>query len=348
MSRRRRLILIAAVLAAACRRGASPAAPETPRRLATAAVAERDIATSTEIEGTVVGRSDATLASRLAATVAEVTAVPGRRVRAGEVLVRLDARESDGALEGARAALASAEEAWKIARWNEGRFARLSDRGAAAPIELEHAVAGEAQARAQVAAATAAVRRAETDRSQAVLTAPFDGVVVEKMASPGDLALPGRPLVRLASVSGRRVEAAPGEEEAARLAVGDAIEVAIAGRSVSARLSEIVGSVDHETRRRPIRVDLPEGVEPAVGSFARVRLSGPAERRLVAPAGAVREQGGLSIVWTVDPAGRAELRYVRTGRTVGEWIEIRSGLSMGDRVVVEPPPDLASGARVAS
>ena len=68
--------------------------------------------------------------------------------------------------------------------------------------------------------------------------------------------------MRLATASGRRVEAAPGEGEAARLSVGDAVEVEIGGARVSGRVAEIVGAVDPSTRRRTVRVDLPSGTEP--------------------------------------------------------------------------------------
>jgi RND family efflux transporter MFP subunit len=347
----KRLPLALSVLVAlsACARSGAPAHPDQPRAVPTALVVERSVSRPIEVDGTVVGRVESVLSSRLAATVVEVPAVPGRRVRAGEVLVRLEARESEGALEGARAGAAAANAAWEIARRNRERFTRLSERGAAAAVELDRAIQDESAAQAQVAAAQAALRRAETDRGQAVLTAAFDAIVVEKMVSPGDLAVPGRPLVRLASASGRRIEAFPGEEEAGRVSVGDAIEVVVGQKTIVGRVVEVVGSVDRETRRRLIRVELPADTDPAVGSFARVRLPGPAQKGLVAPAAAVREQGALKIAWAVGRDGRAELRYVRTGNRVGsDAIEIQSGLSAGDRVVVDPPADLVAGARLSS
>ncbi|HEY6100549.1 MAG TPA: efflux RND transporter periplasmic adaptor subunit [Anaeromyxobacter sp.] len=345
----RRLLVFAAVLAASgCGRSAAPPPPPSSRALQTAVVEEREVRRSIDVDGTVIGRVEAVVSSRLAAPVSEVSAVPGRLVHAGQVLVRLETRESEGALEGARAGAAAAEAAWQIARRNRERFTRLSERGAAAGVELDRATQEESAARAQVAAAQANLRRAETDRGQSMLTAPFDAIVVEKMVSPGDLAVPGRPLVRLASASGRRVEASPGEEEAARVSVGDPVEVVVAGRTLPGRVAEIVGSVDRETRRRSIRVDLPADADPAIGSFARVRLPGTVERRLVAPRSALRDQGGLRIAWAVGRDGRAELRYVRTGESSGpDAVEIRAGLSAGERVVVDPPADLSAGTRLS-
>jgi RND family efflux transporter MFP subunit len=342
------LLALAAAASCAKKHGAA-SAPEPVRTLQTAVVEQRVLPALTEVDGVVVGREEAVLSSRLAVPVAEVRAVPGQTVRAGAVLVRLEQSEADAALEGARANLAASRSALELARRNRARYEKLEGRGAAAAIELERARQEESSAAAGAASAEAALRRAETDRAQAVLTAPFDAVVVEKMVSPGDLAAPGRPLVRLASVSGRRVEAAPGEQEAAHLAVGDSLDVVVEGRTRTGRVAEIVGAVDPSTRRRTVRIDLPRGDEPPVGSFARVRLPGPARPSLVVPERAVVARGGLEIAWTAGADGRLALRYVRTGaRMGGGLVEVRSGLDAGDRVVLEPPADLEAGTRLAS
>ena len=347
---KRMTVLLAVLLAAAaCAKNETARGPEpAARKLETATVTSQTAASRIEIDGVVVGRLEAVLSSRLAAPVAEVRAVPGETVRAGTVLVRLEARETDAALEGARAALGSAKASLELAKKNRLRFERLAERGAAAAVELDRARQDEAGAAAAVASVEALARRAEADRGQAALAAPFDAVVVEKMVSPGDLAAPGRPLVRLASASGRRVEAAPGEAEAALLKTGDALEIAIGGRTITGRVAEIVGAVDPSTRRRTVRVDLPAGEEPPIGSFARLLLAGPATPRLIVPERAVVARGGLEIVWAVGPDGRVALRYVRTGGRAGGSVEIRSGLEAGERVVLDPPADLEAGTRVSS
>ncbi len=336
-------------LPVACdRRRAAPEAAAV-RPLETAVVERTEVADRIEVEGMVVGRQEAVLASRLAAPVSEIAAVPGRVVRAGTVLVRLEPREAEAELEGARAALAASRSALDLARRNRSRYEKLEGRGAAAAVELERAGQDEAAAAASAAAAEAAVRRAEANRAQAVLVAPFDAVVVEKMVSLGDLAAPGRPLVRLASVTGRRVEAAPGEEAAASLREGDAIPVVVGGRTLSGRVAEIVGAVDAGSRRRTVRVDLPATEDPPVGSFALLLLPGASEPRLLAPARAVVARGGLELVWVVSPEGIASLRYVRTGASrAGGLVEVRSGLAGGERLVLDPPADLVAGTRIRS
>ena len=349
--KRMTVLLAAALAAAACAKNETARGPEAPaRKLETATVASRTEGNSLEIDGVVVGRLEAVLSSRLSAPVAGVEVVPGQAVRAGAVLVRLEERETEAALEGARAELAAARASLALAKKNGGRFERLAERGAAAAIELDRARQDEAAASAAAASAEARERRAEADRAQAVLTAPFDAVVVEKMVSPGDLAAPGRPLVRIASLTGRRVEAAPGEREAAELKPGDSVEIRIGGRSVSGVIAEIAGAVDPSTRRRTIRVDLPEAAgvaEPPVGSFARVVLPGAATPRLFVSEKAVVARGGLEIAWAVGTDGRVAPRYVRTGSRAGGSVEIRSGLAAGERVVLDPPADLEAGTRLA-
>ncbi len=341
------VLMVSAMAAAGCARKAEGPATPASRTLATVAVERKEAAAAVEVDGAVVGRTEAAVASRLAAPVVEVRAVPGQTVRAGEVLVRLEQREADGAVESARASVAAAESAEALASKNLSRFERLEGKGAAAVLELDRARQDRASAAAVLAGARAALRRAETDREQAVLVAPFDAVVVEKLVSPGDLASPGRPLVRLASVTGRRVEAAPGEQEAARLAVGEQIAVELGGKAMTGRIVEIAGAVDPATRRRTVRVELPSGIEPAVGAFARLRLPGPKETRLYVPERAVVARGGLELAWAVGPDGAAALRYVRTGaHAEGGLVEIRSGLVEGERVVLDPPADLEAGTRV--
>jgi RND family efflux transporter MFP subunit len=340
---------MALVLAAGCRRAEPARNSAEVRALETARVEERTLAGTVEVDGVVVGRVEAVLSSRLSGPVADVSAVPGRTVRAGSVVVRLESREAEAALEGARAELASAHSALDLAAVNRRRFENLESRGAAATVELERARQAHAAAAAAVASAQAAVRRTEIDRSQAVLVAPFDAIVVEKMVSPGDLAAPGRPLVRLASLQGRRVEAAPGESEAALLAPGQRVDVLLGDRVVLGTVAEIVGAVDSATRRRTVRVDLPAGVEPPVGSFARLRLVGASGQRLLIPLRAIVSRGGLEIAWTVGHDETVSLRYVRTGPAAdGGRVEVRSGLEAGERVVLDPPFNLEAGTRVRS
>jgi hypothetical protein len=117
---------------------------------------------------------------------------------------------------------------------------------------------------------------------------------------------------------------------------------------VTAPVVEIVAASDPATRRRLVRVELPPDLQPAVGTYARVLLPSTAtsEKTLV-PAAALVKRGGLDVAWVVGAGETIELRYVQPGSTSPDGrVEVRSGLSGGERVVLSPPADLAAGARL--
>lgn len=329
-------------------RTASDAA--SPMQRVETVVVERQTAPSeTSVDGTVIGLREATVSSRLLLTVAAVEVRAGDTVRAGTVLVRLDTREVDGAFAGATAGLASARTSLEVARRNVQRFENLSSTGAAAAVELDRARMDEASANAQLRSAESSLRRAETDRSLATLTAPFDAVVVDRLVEAGDLALPGKPLVRLASLEGRRVEAALTEEAAAALLPKQPMVMLLGAERLEGRLEEIVAAVDSASRRRVVRVALPPGAKTAVGSFARILVPGASVERLAVPSAAIVRAGGLETAFVVGSDARLSLRYVKTGIALPNGrVEILSGLDAGERVVLRPGSALASGTSVSS
>ena len=145
-----------AALAAGCaKKAAEPARPEA-RRLETGKVERREEPGIVEVDGTVVGRQEAVLASRLAAPVVEVQAVPGQTVRAGEVLVRLEPRGVRRARWRARAPAWRRRGRRSISPGRISAGSSGSRAGAAAAVELERARQDEASAQAALAAARGA------------------------------------------------------------------------------------------------------------------------------------------------------------------------------------------------
>lgn len=363
-------LALALLTLAGCSSRREPASEAPPAvTVTTALVASTSQSAELEVDGTVTARTEVVVASRLAASVASLEVAAGDRVARGHVLVRLDAKETESALDGARASLSAARAAARLASANLARFESLARDEAASALELDRARLDSANAAAQESAAAAAVRRTETDRAQAVLVSPVDGTVVDTFVVAGDLALPGKPLVRVAA-NGRRVEAAVPESVA--LALGAEVPVLLGGARVAGRVAEIVAASDAGSRRRTVRVDLPAGTDPVPGTFARLFLPGSGEPRVTVPANAVVTAGGLEHVFVVGADGLVAIRYVRTGAVIGEAgrsgaapaasrpgdspgaapagpvVEIRSGLVAGERVVVAPPATLRAGAKATS
>jgi multidrug efflux pump subunit AcrA (membrane-fusion protein) len=370
-------VLIAGAASAACRSHASPPAP--PVETVTAAVAKAaltDVPEQFEAGGVVRARITATIASRIAAPVETVTVTAGSPVRRGAPLVTLERRELDANAARARAALLAAadtmqagdadvraaDSAVTLARLTHDRVRGLFDKRSATAQEADQAAAAiqEADARAAAArsraaaarsardAADATVRAAEATLSYATLTAPFDGVVAERLVDPGSLASPGTPLVIMEDGAQLRLHVIVDEFRARAIAVGQPVEARLDPESVwrAARIAEI-GRVDPASHSFLVKIDLPSALGARTGFFGRARFTSGSRRVLTVPRGSLVTRGQLTFVYAVTADGLARLRPVVTGAAGGERVEIVAGLADGDTVVVSPPPALSDGSRVA-
>jgi multidrug efflux pump subunit AcrA (membrane-fusion protein) len=367
----------AAALSSAC---ASPPAHTPDERVATpvaaAAAESTEIASSVEAGGIVRARVTASIASRVMAPIVDVRVRAGDRVRRGDVLVTLDARDlrandaraqatTVSAAESVRAAEAdvqATESAARLARLTHDRVAALQSRRSATAEELDRAVAAlsaaEAQhtaAQARLAAATAGrdAARAAADAAAvaatyATLTAPFDGVVTERSAEPGSMAAPGSPLLTLEDPTTYRLEAKVDEARAAFVAPGADATIALDSRDTTIRGRVVeVGRVDSMSHSFLVKIELPAGAAVRSGQFGRASFSGPSRRAVTIPSSAVVRRGQLSFVFVVDADQRVRLRPVSLGTTVGDRTEVLAGVREGDRVATSPLPTLADGAAAA-
>jgi len=162
---------------------------------------------------------------------------------------------------------------------------------------------------------------------------------------PGNLAAPGAPLLTIEQDGLFRLEAPVDESRLASVRVGQAVEAAIEDRKVSARVSEIVPSVDAASRTYIVKLDLPAMPQLRTGMFGRAIFPLGAEKVVAAPVAALMESGQLQSVFVVE-GGAAHTRLVTTGRRAGDAVEVLSGLNAGEKVVAPLVPGLQDGARV--
>lgn len=369
-------VLLIAVAAAGC--SADPegeGTPRTPVAVQSAPARVERLGADVEAGGTVRARTTTVLSSRVMSSIVSVAVRPGDRVRAGQVLVRLDARQLAGGqaraeaslaavLEGAAAAEADADgaaAALELARASHARIARLAERKAATPAELDAAVAAlrGAESRLQAAtarrgemarsieAARAAANSAAIDTSYAAIVAPFDGVVTTRSAEPGTMAVPGAPLLTVEETRGFRLEVSLDAADTANLPVGTTVPVTLDGLpEVEGTIEEVAPSLDPVAHAYTIKIGLPGHAGLRSGLFGRARFRGAAREQLAVPAAALVRRGQLTLVFVVD-RGSARMRYVHVGAPAGDRMPVRSGLAPGERVVLNPPEGLADGAPLA-
>jgi multidrug efflux pump subunit AcrA (membrane-fusion protein) len=173
------------------------------------------------------------------------------------------------------------------------------------------------------------------------LRAPFDGVVLQKLMDIGNLAAPGQPVLKIGShenviyayVNGSVVRNVKAGQEAM-------VEIPSVNQTFSARVLDVDPNIDPATRN--FRVKLSGNGDLVPGMYASIHFGEGSEETVVVPRSAVLERGELSLVF-VDENSRAEMRIIKTGRSFKDTIEILSGLTPGERIVVDKVNELKSG-----
>jgi RND family efflux transporter MFP subunit len=370
----------AALLLAACGEKARHGPEATPRpvvqgvEVVTVAFSPR--ATSGEAVGTVRARTTAAVAPQTMGRLTAVLAVEGARVEAGALLATIDdtsaraqlasaegaVAEAEAGLEEAVRAVVQAEAGGSLAEKTYERYRVLVAEKVVTPqefdeVEARRTVAAQERERAvkrrEQLAGRLAQARGQADAARAAMgwtrvTAPFSGVVVEKRAEAGSMAVPGIPLFLLEDPGRHRIEAAVSEAYLPLLKVGSPVRVLLDagnGREIPASVTEVVPSVDPATRTFLVRAELPPGTA-RTGQSGRIRFAAGVGSALTVPVRAVTRAGGGDGVFVLAGDNVARLSPVTLGASDGDRVEVLSGLSPGARVAVSPVDRLADGYRV--
>ena len=286
-----------------------------------------------EVVGTVRAKLRSVIEAKVSGKIEQMLVVPGQNVKAGELLVQLDAREVQAQLDQAAAVRQQAESDLK-------RATDLFQQRILSQSEYD-----SAQSKFRVADAVAA--EAKTLLGYTRVTAPFEGVITRKYADVGDLAAPGKSLLEMQDARDLRLEADVPEAVIGRLALGDKLDVRVSGvtNRLAGAVSEIAPSADPNSRTFLVKLDLPPTPGLRAGQFGRVAVPVGETSALRVPASAVLQRGEMELVFVVLN-GHAQLRIVKTGRRVDDEVELVSGVDVGEQIVTEGAGNLVDGQPV--
>jgi RND family efflux transporter MFP subunit len=318
--------------------GEPPAASEPPPPPVFVEVVREETRTpSVDVTGTVQAERRATLRAETAGRVIEAPFRAGASVKTGQVVLRLDLSRARISVTQARARLAQAEAALREASRAREDAEALSAQGAHTRTLLEQARDREAEARARLEEAQAGVNAARANASEALLNAPFDGVLADFRVREGEFVSPGTVVGVLVDRSRLEAELLLDPEEGAGVSVGGEVVVRATRDRVFSGTAVSVGDVlDPRTSRLPVRVEIADPAGALLpGEVAEFRLAVGAPRdTLVLPENAVVRRDGRTLVFVVED-GRAEARPVRVRRRRSAEAEILDGeLRPGDVVIV--------------
>lgn len=329
-----------------------PGGPGSAGQLKTATVEIRQISLKREYIGEVAPAYSVEARGTASGWLANLKVDIGSRVAAGQELCRIDNEELKAQAEQARAGIAAAEFALARAEaaleqvGNEAaRAESLYAKGYISQRELESAQSMRKQhkasvdaARAQLDQATAQLKTAQSRLNDTAIRAPFSGVVAERYLDNGAYVSPSSAILRLIDDSEAKVVINAVEEDVPWIKIGANAEVTVdawPGRSFSAKVKRVSPSIDRNSRTGAVEIILPnKSGDLRTGMTARVRLTvAHKEQALTLPAGALKSDAGATYVM-LKTAGEPERREVQTGIKTSESVEILSGLTEGDVVVV--------------
>lgn len=338
-----------------------PASKYRPAPEKTTNVRLQEITEWYEAVGTVRPRTETRIEARITGQVINVKANPGDSVSKGSLLISLDNRQMRSRQEQAKQALKTAEAGKEQAKqavvaakaaFNqaEAAYKRIQtyfESQAATAQEMEKAESVFLQARAGVtrakeglAASTAGVKQVEATVREATIAlgytkiiAPEDGVVLKRFVEPGDLALPGKPLIALRTSGALRLEAFVREGLITKITPGSQLMVGIEtlDKKVSARVEELVPYADPNSRTFLVKALMPQVTGLYPGMFGKLLIPVRKLTVITVPKNAVRRVGQLELV-LVKQDDRWQTRFVKTGAPLEEDVEILSGLKEGDVV----------------
>ncbi len=267
-------------------------------------------------------------------------------------MVEIDPQRRELDVASARAGLTEARAALGEAERDHARIARLHAKAAASVSRLDQAKAGLDQARSRFEGARAQLGVAERALRDASVVAPFAGLIAERHVSRGEFVNTGSPLFRLVALDPVEVEFHLAERDAARGSLGDEVAGRVApppDAVVPARVTMVSPTIDARTRTLAVKAALPNPdgrLRP--GLFARVAL-GVDHRTgvLMVPEEAVLQRADGAVIFLLGPEERVERRVVELGAFEDGWIELRTGVAPGDRIVSRGHSRIVDGAVVA-
>ncbi|MEL6317364.1 MAG: efflux RND transporter periplasmic adaptor subunit [Pseudomonadota bacterium] len=332
---------------------APAAAQERPARATVDPVIVETLAETAPVLGRLAPGVQSQVASRIEGVVTKIFTAPGARLSAGDQIAALDPElfqidfdNAKATLARAEAGVAAAEADVALAKQAMTRAANLRGTTAFSKSQFEdqeqraaQAVGQLARARAEVAQARSALARAEHDLRHTMIVAPFDGVVIERSAQPGQFIRRGQSAAVLLDPARIEVRADVPTDMAAGVVPGATVTAWFDDvNSIALTVRSLVPRESVSTRTRPVRLTADLSALPdhllAPGRAVQIEMPvGPAERVLTVSKDAlVRSGADWVVMLAVD--GKAERRVIEIGRAVGERVVVSRGLAEGDLAVV--------------
>ena len=286
-------------------------------------------------QGTVRSRWAVKITPKLTARIIDIPVHPGDRLKKGALIARLDDRDVLASSHASHAAELAAQAQAAQATAEEKRMTTLFNKQAATRQQYEAALAQAQAARALAQQAVSATQQTQVVLGENVLTAPFDGIIGERLQEPGDLGVPNQAIVTFHKPDDLRLDVPIASHCANQAKIGMTLNVRIdaIAQTLTGIVDEIAPEIDPQTRSQTIKVRLPATNSVQPGQLGWLELAcQPEQQTLLIPTTALVHYGQLQAVNIIDQQ-HLQIRHIRTGKAYGDQVEVLSGLHEGERIL---------------
>ncbi len=317
----------------------------------TMVIGEMNDSSGANFSGMVHGGYESPLAFQLGGRVTGRFVSAGDRVVPGQLLMAIDSKDASEQLAAAQGAMTAAAAQYKLAESTLARYQGLHDLNAISDLAMDQVRNKSELAGAQLSQAEAAVSRAQNQLAFTQVVADRAGIVGATFVEVGQVVGPGTPVVLIVDDSEKSVHISFTEKQYGMYKVGMPCFVtfwAIPDVKIQGRIKEIAGAPNRSTGTYDVKIDLvspPSSV--VVGMTAEVSFDNNESDSIMVPLSAMNTQANTPSVWVVRD-NKVYLQSVETGRYGKDSVEIVSGLSKGDRIVIAGVGRLTEGEEVRS
>jgi RND family efflux transporter MFP subunit len=317
-----------------------------PALVRVAVASMQDIAPETMVPGTVVSRNDARLSAEVPGRLTAVADV-GTVVVKGEPVAEIEDTSLRLQNNELQALVTRAEARLRFLEAEEKRFAQLAESNLAAATQLEQTRSDRDVARGDLAVAQARLDQNEDQIARTRILAPYDGIVVERLMTPGERVIEGGNVVRLVDQENLEVIARASLEYFRFVERGQWLDIRAGSQQARGIVRTVVAVGDENTHQFELRLDL-DGNPFPVGQTLRISIPVSDSREvLTVPRDALVLRPEGQSVFVIDADNQARQISVTVGVGQGERIEIVGDISPGDKVVIRGNERLQPGQSVS-
>jgi len=319
-------------------------------------VSENDNSPFVSASGKIEAENSANLSTRMMGYVTKVYVQIGQPVKSGQLLVSINNSDLLAKKAQVDASILQASAGYNNAKKDYDRFVALFKQQSASQKELDDMTSRYEMAKAGLEGARQMRNEVMAQFNYSNITAPFSGVVTNTFIKEGDMANPGMPLVSIEGASKLQVSAMVSENDINSIKKGMPVTVLVksSNEKLIGKVSEVSVSANNTGGQYLVKINL-DKTDSSVLSGMFVNVQFPVESKantsksdvILVPESALVRQGQLTGIYTIGNKNVAILRWLRTGKTFGDQVEVLSGLSADENYIISAEGKLFNGAKVS-